>query len=174
MTTVFRRKHYCEIDLDAYKKETVSTFLIPEKIAKKLRRICPSTYAPKKGRTYQFAFLLNKLINKYRGWFAIGEIPFNKNPKLLYQEKGQNLQTFKFRPRNVDWFELGILANGVGVTKCWLFTYLLTLELSLLRQFTEKHLFEKIISAPRASRPRVIYQIYGNRRFIQRILHFRI
>ncbi len=42
-----------------------------------------------------------------------------------YQEKNLNLQKMNFRPFEEDWCKLGILAWGLGVSRCLLFSLLL-------------------------------------------------
>lgn len=42
-----------------------------------------------------------------------------------YQEKNLNLQKMNFRPFEEDWCKLGILAWGLGISRCLLFSFLL-------------------------------------------------
>lgn len=42
-----------------------------------------------------------------------------------YQEKNLNLQKMNFRPFEEDWCKLGILAWGLGIFRCLLFSFLL-------------------------------------------------
>ncbi|WP_025183352.1 DUF1564 family protein [Leptospira kirschneri] len=42
-----------------------------------------------------------------------------------YQEKNLNLQKMNFRPFEEDWCKLGILAWGLGISRCLLFSLLL-------------------------------------------------
>ena len=134
MPTLFNRVHTKNIDLKE-SSETVSTLLIPENLAENLKSILPIG-STKKGKEFtNFRLGLKFLLNKYRGFLAIGNLPFAGKPKLTYQREGLNLQEFKFRPDNGDWFELGIIAYGLGVSRCWLFSYLLELELSGLGEF---------------------------------------
>ena len=65
---------------------------------------------------------MKKLLDKYRGMLARGYLPFQEKPKLTYQEEGLELQKFCFRSDDADWYELGILAYGCGVSRCWLFS----------------------------------------------------
>lgn len=39
------------------------------------------------------------------------------------------LLRFNFRPANADWVELGELALAFGKSRCWLFVYLLKLDI---------------------------------------------
>jgi hypothetical protein len=56
-------------------------------------------------------------------------IPEPKKVKTEYQEEGLNLQRINFRPTNSDWIELGELALAFGKSRCWVFVYLLKLDL---------------------------------------------
>lgn len=173
MPTYFNRIHKKNIDLkESY--ETNSTLLIPKTLTKDLNSILPVSTTKQGTEFINFRLGLKLLLNKYRGFLAIGELPFADKPKLTYQQEGLNLHKFKFRPDNSDWFELGILAYGLGVSRCWLFTYLLELELSGLGDFLALKVVRNGLTTPTVSRPRMIHQIMGKRRFISRILHFRV
>jgi hypothetical protein len=117
---------------------------------------------------------LKRLLDKYRGFLALGFLPFQGKPKLTYQEEGLELERFSFRPDEADWFELGMLAYGCGVSRCWLFSFLVTLELSLLGDFVELVKARLGDTTLYHARPRLIHQIFGKRRYIHRILHFRL
>ena len=175
MISYFHRKHQKMVDLKEFEKSTVSTFLIPKHLVKKLDLVLPYVENSKtKKKSYNFKEGLKKLLDKYRGLLARGYLPFQGKPKLTYQEEGLELQKFCFRPDDADWFELGILAYGCGVSRCWLFSFLVALELSLLADFIDmgKAIFG--VTSADLSRPRLIQQIFGKRRFINRILHFRL
>jgi hypothetical protein len=164
MPSIFNRIHSRKIDLQNLPKETVSTLLIPEKLLQFLDR--------DKDKKVNLKLILNKLLHKYRGLMACGNLPFADKPKISYQSDGLNLQPFKFRPNHADWFELGILAYGLGVSRCWLFSFLLELESSGISEFLE--LGRDVVATPNRSRPRMIHQIMGRRRYINRKIHFRI
>ncbi len=117
---------------------------------------------------------LKNLLNKYRGLFAIGFLPFSDKAKLRYQEEGLNLQEVKFRPEEEDWAELGIIAYGLGVSRCWLFSYMLALERSFIAELFSDRAIRDVVATATASRPQQILRISGRRRFLRRILHFRI
>ncbi len=50
--------------------------------------------------------------------------------KTEYQKENLNLKRLSFRPDNSDWIELGELALAFGKSRCWIFTFLLELDLS--------------------------------------------
>ncbi|WP_232380532.1 DUF1564 family protein [Leptospira ainlahdjerensis] len=49
-----------------------------------------------------------------------------------YQEEDLNLKKMNFRPFEEDWVKLGILAWGLGVSRCLLFSILLELDSELM------------------------------------------
>ena len=175
MISYFQRRHYKKIDLKEFERSTVSTLLIPKYLVEKLDLVVPYVENSKtKKKSYKFKEGLKKLLDRYRGLFARGYLPFQNKPKLTYQEEGLELQKFSFRPDDADWYELGILAYGCGVSRCWLFSFLVELELSLMGEFLDcaKEIFG--VTSADVSRPRLIQQIFGKRRYIHRILHFRL
>jgi hypothetical protein len=175
MISYFHRRHDKKVDLKEFERSTVSTLLIPKHLVEKLELVIPFVENSKtKKKSYKFKEGLKKLLEKYRGLLARGYLPFQHKPKLTYQEEGLDLQKFCFRPEDADWFELGILAYGCGVSRCWLFSFLVELDLSLLADFVDigKAIFG--VTSADLSRPRLIQQVFGKRRFIHRILHFRL
>jgi len=175
MISYFYRRHDKKVDLKEFERSTVSTLLIPKHLAEKLDLVIPYVENSKtKKKSYNFKDGLKKLLDKYRGMLGRGYLPFQEKPKLTYQEEGLELQKFCFRPDDADWFELGILAYGCGVSRCWLFSFLVELDLSLLADFIDiqKEVFG--VTSADISRPRLIQQIFGKRRYIHRILHFRL
>lgn len=175
MPGYFQRRQEEKVDMEVFEKGTVSTLLIPTGISEKLSLILNVGYNPKTKQVfYDFRSALKMLLTKYRGFLALGNLPFQKKPKLTFQDDGQSLQKISFRPDDSDWFELGILAYGCGVSRCWLFTYLLRLELSAISLMVSLSEFQIGVTTSKISRPRLIQQITGKRRFIHRIIHFRI
>jgi len=175
MMSYFHRRHDKKIDLKEIERTTVSTLLIPKHLVEKLDLVIPFVENSKtKKKSYKLKEGLRRLLEKYRGMLARGYLPFQDKPKLTYQEEGLDLQKFCFRPEDADWYELGILAYGCGVSRCWLFSFLVELDLSLLADFVDigKAIFG--VTSADLSRPRLIQQIFGKRRFIHRILHFRL
>jgi hypothetical protein len=175
MIGYFHRKHNKKVDLKQFERSTVSTLLIPKHLVENLHLVLPVVLdATTMKKSYNFKVGLKKLLDKYRGLLALGYLPFQEKPKLTYQEEGLDLQRFSFRPDDADWFELGILAYGCGVSRCWLFSFLVSLELSLLRDFVEVLKASFGDTTLYHCRPRLIHQIFGKRHYIHRILHFRL
>ncbi|MCB1178111.1 MAG: DUF1564 family protein [Leptospiraceae bacterium] len=144
---------------------TVSTLLIPERFFKQMEN--------RFRNNYKMYGVLRFLLNKYRKFIASGFIPNSSKIKLRIQDKGQNLISIKFRPRNEDWVELGIWANGLGSSRCWLFSYLLELEFSLMGEFL---CLPEIIDAHTTltnSTPKIIWQFTEGKSAFKRTLHFR-
>jgi hypothetical protein len=175
MPGYFQRRHEEKVDVKVYEKGTVSTLLIPSDLVDKLSFVLEMGYNPKSERVFfDFRSGLKMLLNKYRGFLANGNLPFQQKPKLTFQDDGNCLQRFSFRPDDADWFELGVLAYGCGVSRCWLFTYLINLELSGIALLVSRSEFQVGVTTSTISRPRLIHQITGKRRYIHRIIHFRI
>ena len=72
---------------------------------------------------------LRNLLSMFRTLTHSGMIPKPVKVKTEYQEEGQNLCRVGFRPNNADWIELGELALAYGKSRCWLFVYLLKLDI---------------------------------------------
>ena len=175
MKTYFNRKQQKKVDLKAFPLPTVSTLLIPKELLPALDKICFVGYNPKTNKKiYDLRAGLHLLLNKYRGFLALGNLPFAPKPKLTYQEPKLDLQKFSFRADDADWFELGILAYGCGVSRCWLFSYLLSLELSVVEEFVCHVVCRCGVTTVELSRPRLIQQIFGKRRYLHRIIYFRL
>jgi hypothetical protein len=172
MPTFFQRNHSQKVDLQVCTKGTCSTILIPKNLVDKLHLI--KSLQKTHHKSWNFQKGLSKFLSKYRGFLACGNLPFQSKPKLTYQANNLSLVPFKFRPDAGDWFELGCIAYGLGVSRCWLFTYLIELELSGIGEFLSLKKVQRAVATPSVSRPRLIQQITGRRRYINRILHFRL
>jgi hypothetical protein len=175
MAGYFRREQEDRVDVKEFDRTTISTLLIPGKLVEQLARVIPCAVDEKNGRAiWDLKSGLKKLLSKYRGFLATGNLPFQHKPKLTFQDEGQDLRKFSFRPDDEDWFELGILAYGSGVSRCWLFSYLLSLELSGISLMVSLPEFRDGVTTPNISRPRLILQITGKKRWIHRKVHFRL
>ncbi|MCB1179196.1 MAG: DUF1564 family protein, partial [Leptospiraceae bacterium] len=144
---------------------TVSTLLIPEILAIQMEA--------RFNKGYKMHGVLRFLLNKYRKFIASGQIPRSRKFKLKFQEKGQNLISKKFRPGNKDWAELGIWAYGLGCSRCWLFSYLLELELSLMGEFLALPEMIDLHTTLTNSTPKAIWQFTDKNTAFKRVLHFR-
>jgi len=115
-TNTFTRKN---IRLE---ENTTSTLLIPESMLEDFRN-----------KTKKFngntAAYLHSLLRRFRSVTHSGLIPEPEKLKTSYQERDLNLQKVSFTPKNEDWIELGELALAFGKSRCWLFVFLLKLDL---------------------------------------------
>jgi hypothetical protein len=53
--------------------------------------------------------------------------------KKHYQDEGQDLQALYFYPDEADWARLSIISNGTGFSRCYIFVYLMLLDLGVLK-----------------------------------------
>ena len=101
---------------------SISTLLIPAHLETSLKmRI--------KENGNRFHVYLKNLLWMYRTFTHSGMIHPPRTLKTEYQEEGLDLKRVNFRPFYADWLELGNLALAFGKSRCWLFVYLLKLDL---------------------------------------------
>ena len=120
---VFQNSNEFLLDTIDDRNHTVSTLLIPE-------NLIPSfVFLVKNHGAGNISVYLRNLLFMYRTLTHSGMIPEPITVKTEYQEEGQNLCRVGFRPSNSDWLELGELALAFGKSRCWLFVYLLKLDI---------------------------------------------
>lgn len=102
--------------------KTISTLLIPAQLVKPLKEKI-------KEHGNLFPVYLRNLLWMFRTFTHSGMIPHPQKLKTEYQKEGLDLQRVNLRPFNEDWMELGELALVYGKSRCWLFTFLLELDL---------------------------------------------
>ncbi|EMK11391.1 MULTISPECIES: DUF1564 family protein [Leptospira] len=95
------------------KKGTPVTLLIPEQIVH-LRKLKPNKLSQE----------LSFLLKKYQKCELEKKFLGRSFPAVSYQRKGLKLKKMNFRPNEKDWVTLGVLALGLGVSRCLLFTIL--------------------------------------------------
>lgn len=66
----------------------------------------------------------------YRTVTHSGMTPIPRKMKTEFQEEGLDLKRVCFRPQNSDWLELGQIALAFGKSRCWLFTFLLEIDIA--------------------------------------------
>ncbi|MBP7281325.1 MAG: DUF1564 family protein [Leptospiraceae bacterium] len=120
---VFKNSDKFEIDSLDERNQTVSTLLIPESMMPSFLFLVKNHGA---GNTSVY---LRNLLFMYRTLTHSGMIPSPISVKTEYQEEGLNLCRVGFRPDNADWLELGELALAFGKSRCWLFVFLLKLDI---------------------------------------------
>ena len=136
---IFRNSKTFVIDKLDERENTVSTLLIPEYLLKEF-------YLKNKEHKINFTVYLRKLLRRYRALtFYSDLIPEPKKVKTEYQEEGLNLERVNFRPENADWIELGEIALAFGKSRCWVFVYLLKLDLLGMWRLLVKAKLGKIV-----------------------------
>jgi len=53
--------------------------------------------------------------------------------KCQFQSAGSDLIRFNFRPSRDDWAKLSILSHGSGFSRCYIFVFLMLIDLGLMR-----------------------------------------
>lgn len=135
---IFRNSNTFVIDKLDERENTVSTLLIPEYLLKEFNQ-------KNKKHKDNFTIYLRKLLRRYRSLTHSGLIPEPQKVKTEYQEQGLNLERINFRPKNTDWVELGELALAFGKSRCWVFVYLLKLDLLGMWRLLVRARLEKIV-----------------------------
>jgi hypothetical protein len=118
----FRNSRTFKIEELWKKEKSVSTLLVPAHLIEALK-------AKKKEHGRQMSVYLRNLLKMYRTLTHSGMLPPPRKIKTEYQEEGLNLKRVTFRPSNADWLELGELAIAFGKSRCFVFTFLLELDL---------------------------------------------
>lgn len=128
---IFRNKNKYLLDKIEARNHTVSTLLIPMELNGDFQSLLEK---------YQgdLSIYLRSLLKRFRIITHSGLIPEPIKVKTEYQEKDQDLIRFNFRPTNADWVELGELALAFGKSRCWLFVYLLKLDIAGMSRLLRK------------------------------------
>jgi hypothetical protein len=116
---IFNKHAHRKIELDKG-KHTTSTVLVPEELILDFEAKVKVNGGMRK--------FLALLLDKYRILTHSGALPEACKLKTEFQDEGQDLQRVNFKPDNDDWLELGQVATFYGKSRCWIFTYLLRLE----------------------------------------------
>jgi len=103
--------------------KSISTLLIPEHLYERLSEKV-------KLHGNRMPVYLRNLLKMFRIVTHSGLIPSPRKIKTEYQEQGLLLKRVNFRVFNEDWLELGELALAFGKSRCWMFVFLLELDLS--------------------------------------------
>ena len=121
MITFRNRNEFRRKNIDK-KDDTASTLLVPlhlyDDFLQKTKK--------HKGKTSVY---LHSLLRRFRTITHSGMIPSPEQLKTSYQERNLFLKRVNFKPKNVDWIELGELALAFGKSRCWVFVFLLELDL---------------------------------------------
>jgi len=131
---------------------SVSTLLIPKYLNEDFR----SKTKKYKGNT---ALYLRSLLRRFRIVTHSGLIPEPEKLKTSYQERDLDLQKVSFKPKNEDWIELGELALAFGKSRCWLFVFLLKLDLVNMWQSLVEAGLKKIVPTVPNLELRVLHRL---------------
>ena len=139
---VFQNKNEFAREKINEEEDTVSTLLIPlhlkEDFLLKLEK-----------HNGNASLYFRSLLRRHRTITHSGMLPEPEKIKTEYQVEGLHLQKFNFRPRNADWIELGELALAFGKSRCFVFVYLLELDLlGLWRVLVEAGLKKVVPTLP--------------------------
>ena len=118
----FQNKKTFPFDQQRFADKTISTLLVPAHLLEDLKK-------KTKEHGNSLVIYLRNLLWMYRTLTHSGMIHPPRKIKTEYQDEGLDLKRVSFRVNNSDWLELGELALAFGKTRCWLFTYLLEIDL---------------------------------------------
>jgi hypothetical protein len=88
-----------------------------------------------------FHFLLNDPDLEYKLSFLVP-----KKWKKHYQDEGQDLQVIRFIPIEEDWARISIFSNATGFSRCFIFIYLMKIDLGLIELPEKEVTIPKILS----------------------------
>ena len=118
----FQNKRTFPFDRQRFVDKTISTLLVPAHLVDGLKK-------KTKEHGNSLVVYLRNLLWMYRTLTHSGMIHPPRKIKTEYQDEGLDLKRVSFRVNNSDWLELGELALAFGKSRCWLFTYLLEIDL---------------------------------------------
>ena len=118
----FQNKKVFRLDRLRETDKTISTLLVPAHLFEGLKQ-----KTNEHGKSLVVYF--RNLLWMYRTLTHSGMIHSPRKIKTEYQNEGLDLRRVSFRVGNADWLELGELALAFGKSRCWMFTYLLELDL---------------------------------------------
>jgi len=119
----FQNKKSFAFDHVRLADKSISTLLIPAHLLDKLKE-------KSKINGNSLVAYLKILLRNFRTFTHSGLIPPPLKIKTEYQDVGLNLHRLNFRVSNADWLELGELALAFGKSRCWLFVFLLELDIA--------------------------------------------
>lgn len=123
MKIVFENNKKFDINNLREKDKSVSTLLIPAHLVDGLN-------SKRLEHGKQMSVYLRNLLKMYKSLTHSGMVPNPRKIKTEYQEDNLDLKKVSLRPSNADWIELGELALVYGKSRCWMFVFLLELDLA--------------------------------------------
>jgi len=118
----FQNNKTFSFDKQRFADKTISTLLVPSHLLEDLKK-------KTKEHGNSLVVYLRNLLWMYRTVSHSGMIHPPRKIKTEYQEEGLDLKRLNFRVNNSDWIELGELALAFGKSRCWMFTFLLELDI---------------------------------------------
>ncbi|MBP7280939.1 MAG: DUF1564 family protein [Leptospiraceae bacterium] len=144
----FQNKNVFSFDEVRLSDKTISTVLVPAHLLNDMKK-----KTQEHGNS--LVFYLHNLLRMYRTLTHSGMIPPSRKIKTEYQDEGLKLKRLNFRPNSTDWIELGELALAFGKSRCWMFTYLLELDILGLWEILSESGLSDAVPAKNALRLRV-------------------
>lgn len=105
--------------------ETQSTFLVGESCY--ANYLLPRVIKGMGVSAYLHRLIIDPELNTKLGYLK------PKKWKKTYQEEGQNLKRLNFFPMEADWARLSIISNATGFSRCYIFVFLMLVDLGVLK-----------------------------------------
>jgi hypothetical protein len=134
--------------IKASPKSTQSTLLVGDHIYKTF--MIPRLLKGKRLTNY-----LHKLLSDPNLEYKLNLLK-PKKWKKHYQDEGQELNALYFYPDEFDWARLSIISNGTGYSRCYIFIYLMLLDLGILKLLNDR---TKGNTQPQIGLPKVLCRI---------------
>jgi len=106
-------------------RSTQSTFLVGGYIHNKYM-------LPRLLKGKALSYYLHKLLSDPDLEYKLSRLKPRKWKKH-YQDEGQDLNALYFYPNECDWARLSIISNGTGFSRCYIFVYLMLLDLGVMK-----------------------------------------
>jgi len=163
----FQNKNTFSFDEVRLSDKTISTLLIPDHLLDQMKE-----KTQEHGNS--LVVYLHNLLRMYRTLTHSGLIPIPRKVKTEYQDEGLNLHRLNFRPSSADWIELGELALAFGKSRCWMFTFLLELDILGLWEILSESGLSDAVPTKSSLRLRVSWSLRRVLRDFARSYHVRV
>jgi hypothetical protein len=132
------RRQFSVDEIQMRDDKTISTLLVPAPLVESLKLKLMN-------HENSMAVYFRNLLWMYRTFTHSGMLTPPRKIKTEYQEEGLQLKRVSFRVSNNDWLELGQLALAFGKSRCFVFTFLLELDLlGLWEMLSESGLIDAV------------------------------
>ncbi len=158
---IFRLDHLRQTD------KTISTLLVPAHLLDGLKM-------KTKEHGNRLVIYLHNLLRMYRTITHSGMIHPPRKIKTEYQEEGLDLKRVSFRVGNADWIELGELALAFGKSRCFLFSFLLELDISGTWDILSQLNLSNAVPTKNKLRLRVSWSLSRVLQYFERSYHVRV